>query len=242
MMDELLPETVSAAELFGEASAGALLAEEESVVRHAVDKRKREFAAGRWCARRAMAELGLPPVAILPGARGEPCWPAGFVGGLTHCEGYAAAVVARSTEVLALGIDAEPAQPLPDGVLEAVALPAERAGLPQIAYGAPPLPWDRMLFSAKESVYKAWFPMTGRPLGFEDAHISFDPDDGTFSARLLVPGWRLGDAELTVFQGRWAVRAGLVMTAVAVPVAQAVHAVQGERAGAAPGAPATAAP
>lgn len=99
-----------------------------------------------------------------------------------------------------------------------------------------------MLFSAKESVYKAWFPMTGRPLGFEDAQISFDPDDGTFSARLLVPGWRLGDAELTVFQGRWAVRAGLVLTAVAVPVAQTVHAVHGERAGAAPGATATAAP
>ncbi|MEU7432369.1 4'-phosphopantetheinyl transferase superfamily protein [Streptomyces sioyaensis] len=220
MIDELLPETVSAAELFGEPPAGALLPEEEPHVSRAVDKRKHEFAAGRWCARRAMAGLGAPPVPILPGARGEPRWPSGLVGAVTHCEGYAAAVVARSTEVRALGIDAEPAEPLPDGVLEAVALPGERAGFPRNPSGARPLPWDRMLFSAKESVYKAWFPMTGRPLGFEDAFLSFDPDDQTFTARLLVPGWRLGDEVLTGFRGRWAVRAGLIVTAVVVPAAQ----------------------
>ncbi|MFI0907738.1 4'-phosphopantetheinyl transferase [Streptomyces sioyaensis] len=220
MIDELLPETVSAAELFGEPPAGALLPEEEPHVSRAVDKRKHEFAAGRWCARRAMAGLGAPPVPILPGPRGEPGWPSGLVGAVTHCEGYAAAVVARSTQVRALGVDAEPAKPLPDGVLEAVALPGERAGLPRSPSGARPLPWDRMLFSAKESVYKAWFPMTGRPLEFEDAFLTFDPDDGTFTARLLVPGWRLGDEVLTGFQGRWAVRAGLIVTAVVVPAAQ----------------------
>ncbi|WP_260640175.1 4'-phosphopantetheinyl transferase family protein [Streptomyces angustmyceticus] len=220
MIDELLPESVSAAEVFGAPPAAALLPEEEPLVAHAVAKRTREFAAGRWCARRAMAGLGSPPVPILPGPRGEPRWPSGLVGAITHCEGYAAAAVARSAEVLALGVDAEPAKPLPDGVLEAVALPGERAALPQSLYGAPPLPWDRLLFSAKESVYKAWFPMTRRPLEFEDAWLTFDPDDGTFTARLLVPGWRLGDSVLTGFQGRWAVRAGLVMTAVAVPAGQ----------------------
>ncbi|MFG2093252.1 4'-phosphopantetheinyl transferase [Streptomyces sp. NPDC048612] len=236
MIDALLPDTVSAAEIFGEPPAAALLPDEEPLVARAVAKRQREFAAGRWCARRAMARLGFPPVPILPGPRGEPRWPSGLVGALTHCEGYAAAAVARSTEVLALGVDAEPAEPLPDGVLEAVALPAERAGLPRNSHGAPPLPWDRMLFSAKESVYKAWFPMTGRPLEFEDALLSFDPDDGTFTARLLVPGWRLGDAVLTGFAGRWAVRAGLVMTAVVV------HAAAGRADGSGAGVAATAAP
>ncbi|MEV7465528.1 4'-phosphopantetheinyl transferase superfamily protein [Streptomyces kronopolitis] len=221
MIDELLPETVSAAELLGdEPPPAALLPEEEPHVARAVDKRVREFSAGRWCARRAMAGLGLPPAPVLPGPRGEPGWPAGLVGALTHCEGYAAAVVARSSQVLALGIDAEPAQPLPDGVLEAVALPGERAALPHHSDGAPPLPWDRMLFSAKESVYKAWYPMTGRPLEFEDAFLAFDPDNGTFTARLLVPGWQLGDDLLTSVRGRWAVREGLVLTAVAVPAPQ----------------------
>ncbi|MFF8788743.1 4'-phosphopantetheinyl transferase [Streptomyces sp. NPDC015125] len=219
MIDELLPETVSVAELSGEPPDGALLREEEPVVSRAVGKRKREFAAGRWCARRAMAELGSPPVPILPGPRGEPQWPAGLVGAITHCEGYAAAVVARSAQVLALGADAEPAKPLPDGILEAVTLPGERAVLPRTPCGTTPLPWDRILFSAKESVYKAWFPMTGRPLGFEDASISLDPYEGTFTARLLVPGWQLGDSVLSGFRGRWTVRAGLVMTAIALPAA-----------------------
>ncbi|MEV6569220.1 4'-phosphopantetheinyl transferase family protein [Streptomyces kronopolitis] len=224
MIDELLPETVSAAELVGdEPPAAVLLPEEEPHVARAVEKRVREFSAGRWCARRAMAGLGLPPVPVLPGPRGEPGWPDGIVGALTHCEGYAAAVVARSSEVLALGIDAEPAQPLPDGVLAAVALPGERAALPHHHDGAPPLPWDRMLFSAKESVYKAWFPMTGRPLEFEDAFLAFDPDNGTFTARLLVPGWPLGDELLTGFRGRWAVREGLVLTAVTVPAVRDGH-------------------
>ncbi|MGW2025267.1 4'-phosphopantetheinyl transferase family protein [Streptomyces decoyicus] len=236
MIDELLPESVAAAEVFGEPPAAALLPEEEPLVSRAVDKRVREFAAGRWCARKAMAGLGAPPVPILPGPRGEPRWPSGLVGAITHCEGYAAAVVARSTEVLALGVDAEPAKPLPDGVLDAVALPGERAGLPRNRYGAPPLPWDRLLFSAKESVYKAWFPMTGRPLEFEDAFLSFAPDDGSFTARLLVPGWQLGDSVRTGFQGRWAVRAGLVMTAVVVPAAQGGRTSPAPGAGAATGA------
>lgn len=76
--------------------------------------------------------------------------------------------------------------------------------------------------------------MTGRPLEFEDALLSFDPHDGTFTARLLVPGWQLGDSVLTGFEGRWAVRAGLVMTAVVVHAAS----VRADE----PGAAATAAP
>jgi 4'-phosphopantetheinyl transferase EntD len=217
MIDELLPDSASVAEIFGDPPSGALLSEEEPFVSRAVDKRKREFAAGRWCARRAMAGIGAPPAPILPGPRGEPRWPSGVLGAITHCDGYAAAVVARQGDVLALGADAEPASPLPDGILEAVALPGERAGLLRCRRREPSLPWDRLLFSAKEAVYKAWFPMTGRPLEFEDAFITFDPDGGTFTAQLLVPGWRLGDSVLTGFEGRWAVRAGLVMTAIAVP-------------------------
>ncbi|MFB6436280.1 4'-phosphopantetheinyl transferase [Streptomyces sp. NPDC056411] len=219
MIGALLPGTVSVAETFGAPPAGVLLPEEERVVARAVEKRKREFAAGRWCARRALAGLGWPPVPILPGPRGEPRWPSGTVGALTHCEGYAAAAVAPRQEVLAVGADAEPARPLPDGILDAVSLPDERAHLPRDRPGAPPLPWDTLLFSAKEAVYKAWFPMTGRTLGFEDAFLTFDPAGGTFTARLLVPGWQLADRLLTGFEGRWAVRSGLVVTAVAVPAA-----------------------
>jgi 4'-phosphopantetheinyl transferase EntD len=74
-----------------------------------------------------------------------------------------------------------------------------------------------MLFSAKESVYKAWFPLTQRWLGFEDASITIDPAEGTFTARLLVAGPVLGDGPLTGFTGRWLVGDGLIITAIAVP-------------------------
>jgi 4'-phosphopantetheinyl transferase EntD len=80
------------------------------------------------------------------------------------------------------------------------------------------LHWDRLLFSAKESVYKAWFPLTGRWLGFEDAHLTFDPDDGTFSARILIDGATTDGPPLTGFTGRYLVRDGYVLTAIAVPL------------------------
>jgi 4'-phosphopantetheinyl transferase EntD len=73
-----------------------------------------------------------------------------------------------------------------------------------------------MLFCAKETVYKAWFPLTGRWLGFEEADITLDPAAGTFTARLLVPGPEIDGRELTAFGGRWLARRGLIVTAICV--------------------------
>jgi 4'-phosphopantetheinyl transferase EntD len=211
---ELLPPPVAAVEAFGDLPGAALLPEEELLVARAVPKRRAEFTTVRACARRALAELGLPPVPLLSGPRREPLWPDGVVGSLTHCDGYRAAAVARRTELAALGIDAEPHAALPGGVLPRVALPGELAALRRLPPGTH---WDRVLFSAKESVYKAWYPLTGRWLGFEDAVVDFDAAAGTFTARLLVPGPTLAGRELTGFSGRWAVGEGLVVTAIAVP-------------------------
>jgi 4'-phosphopantetheinyl transferase EntD len=76
--------------------------------------------------------------------------------------------------------------------------------------------WDRLLFSAKESVYKAWYPLTGRPLDFDEALIEVDPAAGSFSARLLVPGPVVAGTRLAGFDGAWLAREGLVVTAIAV--------------------------
>ena len=76
--------------------------------------------------------------------------------------------------------------------------------------------WDRLLFSAKESVYKAWFPLTARWLGFPDASISISPADGTFAARLLVSWPPAAGLSLPGFTGRWLARDGLIVTAVIV--------------------------
>ncbi|MFJ5260290.1 4'-phosphopantetheinyl transferase [Streptomyces sp. NPDC088387] len=224
MIEELLPGTVVAVETFGSdgSEEAALYPEEAALVAQAVAKRRGEFAAVRVCARSAMEKLGVAPQAILPGERGAPAWPEGVVGSMTHCDGYAAAALARAGDLASLGIDAEPHGPLPDGVLEAVALPAERVRLARLAAGRPQVHWDRLLFSAKESVYKAWFPLTRKWLDFSEADIELteDPDapgQGRLRAELLVPGPLVSGRRLRYFEGRWTIATGLATTAVTIP-------------------------
>lgn len=211
MIESILPSWVASAEAFHDPADAVLFPEEERVIARAVDKRRREFTTARHCARQAMARLGLPQVPILPGERGAPGWPDGVVGAITHCAGYRAAAV--SLEALSVGIDAEPHEPLPDGVLAAIALDEERSALERLGGS---VHWDRLLFCAKEAVYKAWFPLARRWLGFEDAAIALHPS-GTFTARLLVPGPTVHGAELTGFTGRWLCANRLVVTTIAVP-------------------------
>ncbi|MGW1466700.1 4'-phosphopantetheinyl transferase family protein [Streptomyces sp. NPDC002308] len=228
MIEELLPDSVVVVESYGddEADQGTLHPEEEAVIARAVVKRRREFTAVRTCARRAMEKLGAPPQPILPGERGAPRWPDGLLGSMTHCDGYRAAALARVTDLASLGIDAEPHGPLPEGVLLGIALPAEQRRLTGLAARQPEVHWDRLLFSAKESVYKAWFPLTGKWLGFEEADIEIHADhtgpgaapQGRFRAELLVEGPLVGDRRVEHFEGRWIARQGLVTTAVTVPL------------------------
>ncbi|WP_345634927.1 4'-phosphopantetheinyl transferase family protein [Streptomyces thinghirensis] len=224
MIEELLPDTVVTVEAHSQDDAGhlPLYPEEEALVARAVAKRRREFTLVRSCARRAMEKLGVPAQPVLTGERGAPRWPAGLVGSMTHCDGYCAAALVRATDLASLGIDAEPDGPLPDGVLPTVSLPVEAERLRRLAEERPGVHWDRLLFSAKESVYKAWFPLTGEWLDFMEADIEIsvnpgDPRRGTLRATLLVPGPTVGGRRLTHFDGRWTAGHGLVATAVTVP-------------------------
>ncbi|MFC3574053.1 4'-phosphopantetheinyl transferase [Streptomyces yaanensis] len=225
MMEELLPGSVVAVEAHGGDALGddvSLYPEEEAVIARAVDKRRREFTAVRGCARRAMEKLGVPPGPVLPGERGAPRWPDGLVGSMTHCQDYCAAALVPAADVASLGIDAEPHDRLPDGVLDTVALPTEQTRLRELARSHPSIHWDRLLFSAKESVYKAWFPLTGKWLDFLEADIEIHPGtalvlSGGFRARLLVPGPLVDGRRVEAFDGRWTVQQGLAATAVVVP-------------------------
>jgi 4'-phosphopantetheinyl transferase EntD len=215
LLSDVLPGTVAAAEMYDDPPDLAPLPEEEPLIAKAVAKRRNEFITVRYCARLALGELGVPPVPILKGDKGEPCWPDGVVGSLTHCDGYRGAAVGRHDAVRSVGIDAEPHDVLPHGVLDAISLPAERAEISALPGG---LHWDRILFCAKEATYKAWYPVTQRWLGFEDAHIVFDVDDGATtggfeSAILIDPAARSGPP-LTTLRGRWSVRDGLALTAI----------------------------
>lgn len=205
-----MPDSVVVVSTREELLEGPLFDEEESAVARAVEKRRREFVTGRTCARRALERLGVEPGPIPHGERGEPRWPPGVVGSITHCRGYRASAAARAADVLSVGIDAEVHEPLPDGVLESVAFGSELAA---VARGDGGICLDRVLFSAKESIYKAWFPLARRWLGFEDVTLEIDPGSSTFRAQLLVPGPQVGGAPITEFRGRFAVEDGIVATA-----------------------------
>ncbi|MFE9796841.1 4'-phosphopantetheinyl transferase [Streptomyces goshikiensis] len=214
MIDSLLPPAARAVQSFTHRLDITLSPQEEALIARAVPRRRNEFTTVRACAHEALAALGLAPIPLLPDERGAPDWPPGVVGSMTHCAGYSAAVVAHAHEITALGIDAEPNYPLAEGVLEAISRPEERSALASLAAlpaAAAGPEWDRLLFSAKESVYKAWYPVTRRWLGFQEASLELAPD-GTFTARILVPA----PPELACVHGRWAADSGHVLTAVAV--------------------------
>lgn len=220
MIESILPDYVVAAEAFDDDLDGDLFPEEEAVIERAVRKRRREFRTARICARRALGRLGRMPVPILSGSFGEPLWPSGITGSITHCANYRAAVLGTASAITAIGIDAEPNEALPNGVLEAVGRPEEQAQVHELLRDHPGARWDRLLFCAKEAVYKAWFPLGRRRLSFEDALITFDPLTGTFTTRLLVTGSRPNGRGLPGFSGRWLVGDGLILTTVVVPAAR----------------------
>ncbi|KIZ14813.1 4'-phosphopantetheinyl transferase family protein [Streptomyces natalensis] len=217
MIDKLLPAPIVTAETFEDFPLSEMYPEEWALVENAVPKRQKEFGTVRACARTALSHFGIPPAPILPGPGRAPQWPDGIVGALTHCNGYRAAAVARTRDLHSLGLDAEPNQPITDpGVLDLITLPEERPQLTRLAALEPDVSWDRLIFSAKESVYKAWYPLTSRWLDFHQAHLTLDPTDATFTARLLVPGPVVDGTTIQEFNGRWMVGAGFVVTAVVV--------------------------
>jgi 4'-phosphopantetheinyl transferase EntD len=216
MIETLLPHGVVAVEAFEDVPGEPSFPGEESLVAKAVETRRREFITARRCAREALAKLGYAPVPIGAGPKREPLWPAGLVGSITHTTGFRAAAVASQRVLASIGIDTEQNDKLPSGVEQAITVPGEPEMLAALSRAFPATHWGRLLFSAKESVYKAWYPLTGRGLGFEDARLTIDPV-GTFAAKLLVDGARTdGGPPLVELQGRFIVARGLVATAVTV--------------------------
>lgn len=207
MLSELFPEDVAAAWGDPLLPSKPLFPEEAALVASAVEKRKKEFAKGRECARSALATLGFFDVPLLTGESREPLWPGKVVGSITHTRGLCAAAVARAERYRGIGIDAEPAEPLEPGVVRRVCRDREAASLPSGALDESLVP--RLVFCVKEAVYKCQFPLSRTFLGFED--VTVELDEGTFRASLgvPVPTFRAG----AVFAGRWRRTASHLVTA-----------------------------
>jgi 4'-phosphopantetheinyl transferase EntD len=211
MIETLVPAS-ACAEMFSDAPESTMFSIEAAAVAGAVAERRREFGTVRYCARKALLKIGVPAVPVLPDVDGAPQWPVGVVGSMTHCAGYRAAAVARSGRVRGIGIDAEPHAAIPDLTLDLVLRDEERSRLRALTDVRPDLHWARIMFCAKEAVYKAWFPLTRRWLDFADVSTTMHVD-GTFRAHPLV---RFSGLDPGGFSGRWLVDRGLVVAAVSV--------------------------
>lgn len=175
--------------------------------------RRSEFALGRACARRALARLGVAAEPLLRGADRAPRWPEGIVGSLTHTEGFCAVAVARRGALLALGLDAE-SERISARAAQRVLSESERAHLATLG-PAPECGFETLAFSAKESVFKALFPLSGIRLAFRDAELELVPATRSFRVALrperaaaLPAGARL--------EGRYLVARPHVVTSVVV--------------------------
>ena len=178
----LFPAGVAGAELLRPEEAAPLLDAERASLGPAAGPRAQEFAAGRHCAREALAALGLEPDAVPRGPHREPLWPAGIVGSISHASGYCGAVVARDSTCRGLGFDVEEWGRMRPALWRRIATPREIAWLDTQAAEAER--WATLLFSAKEAFYKAQYPVSAAFLGFQAA--AFHPrGDGGFEIELL---------------------------------------------------------
>jgi len=126
--------------------------------------------------------MGSADLAVLRGRLGDPIWPAGIIGSIAHDEDMAVSVAARAGVLKSVGVDIEPALPLPPELRSVVAAPQDRLSDLDTALGG------RILFAVKEAAYKASFPLDGRVLGFEDIAVDFETGEAvtSFGRRLAV--------------------------------------------------------
>jgi 4'-phosphopantetheinyl transferase EntD len=208
----VIPEGVVGMEIKdGDAVVTSLFPEEQQALGYAAETRRREFISGRTCAHATLRALGVTPVPVLRGSQREPIWPSGVVGSITHCHGYCAAVAASTLQYAAIGIDAEVHDRLPVEAISDVLLDKEKAWVQSRC--EEDTHWDRMIFSAKESTYKAWFALTHLWLGFEDVTVTVRPEGRVFRSRLIRPALILQHNPIAELQGRYAFAGGLILTA-----------------------------
>jgi len=144
------------------------LREEEALAfAKSVTKVRCASGAARIVARTLLAEYGLPNAAVPKSNSGAPIWPQGVVGSLAHDSRVAIAAVGRRRDFIAIGVDVEPAEELPFDLIDLVATPRERAIIGGVRFGG------RLLFVAKEAVYKAVYSLDQTFLEPHDVEIDF---------------------------------------------------------------------
>jgi 4'-phosphopantetheinyl transferase EntD len=163
----LFPSGVVAAELRVPGDASLLLPEEAESVSNAVPKRIQEFAAGRLCARRALAKFGVADFPVRVARDRQPMWPEFLIGSITHTVGLCAAAVADRARVVALGLDSEVVGAVKGDLWPSICTAAEMAWVDTL-HPEEQAQAVAMIFSAKEAFYKCQYPLVGERLNFHD--------------------------------------------------------------------------
>jgi len=159
-----------------------LYPEERVSIQNAVAKRQREFGAGRSCARKAMARLGIKDSPLLKGPDGQPVWPAGIVGAISHSNVWCGAAVARKEDIRGIGLDIETIDRVRMQIAKKVLTPLEMEWVK--ASGEEAQKRLALLFSAKETVFKCVAPVYGKRFGFYDMVITHATEEQSFEVKL----------------------------------------------------------
>jgi enterobactin synthetase component D len=156
----------------------------------AVLKRRVEYCAGRHCVDVALRACSPrhAGVAVPSGSHGEPLWPTGIVGAITHAHGFASVALARTEDARSVGLDAELAMDdrVAGDVLEHIASPEEIADVARTTRWSTAVSLS-LVFSAKETIFKCLHREVGRYFDFRDVRFGdVDLGRGVFAAHLVV--------------------------------------------------------
>jgi 4'-phosphopantetheinyl transferase EntD len=169
-LQSLFPNGARVAELRGPGDPALLYPDEAVHLGRAVLKRVQEFAAGRLCARRVLAEFGIHDFPVKAAEDRQPLWPADLVGSITHTAGFCAVVAAEKSRVAAIGIDSEQAESVTPDLWRGICVQGEigwLSAIPQTQQAAA----ATLIFAAKEAFYKCQYPSVGERLGFQDVAV-----------------------------------------------------------------------
>jgi 4'-phosphopantetheinyl transferase EntD len=136
--------------------------------------RREEFRTGRALARKCMAAIGVAPQSIARGEMREPIWPAGLTGSISHAKGLIGAVVWQPSTAGGIGLDIERAGRVTPTLYQSLFTDAEVESL-SLLNSVEQLVAAAAMFSAKEAIYKAQYPLTRCYVGFHEVSLGFDP-------------------------------------------------------------------
>lgn len=159
----------------------------------AVDKRRAEFLAGRAMVKMAFQTLGLPDADIPIGPDRAPVWPLGVAGSISHARGHCAAILCANPERFTrhFGVDIEAyASPRAQAAIAKIALTESDRALLAASGPQAPLASDRLatlIFSAKETLFKALYPQVRAYFGFDAAALTASPAHDHLTLRLTRP-------------------------------------------------------